>query len=145
MIRTEQEFNRALEQLEREREALEQQRNRLSEMGIEGKDLERAMQPAISFHDQLREEVETYERIKRGEFEPLFNLTHIGRWLIGARIALGMTQRELAERLEVSESVVSRDERNDYHGVSVERAQRILEALGIRVRMEVEEPVVSAA
>lgn len=44
---------------------------------------------------------------------------------------------EAYERLGVSPSQVSRDERNDYHGVSVERAQRVLEALGLQIRVEV--------
>ena len=61
------------------------------------------------------------------------NFAGIGRLLIALRIAKGLTQRELAERLEVSERQVSRDERNEYHGVTVERANRIFEALGVEV------------
>src|SRR2546421_13058436 len=37
----------------------------------------------------------------------------IGQLLIAARIANGMSQRELADRLGVSETQVSRDERNE--------------------------------
>jgi len=48
-----------------------------------------------------------------------------------------VTQRELAKRLEVSESQVSRDERNEYHGITVDRAQRVLDALGVEVTTEV--------
>jgi hypothetical protein len=40
----------------------------------------------------------------------------------------------------VSESLVSRDERNEYHGITVERAQRILDALNETVTAQVEEP-----
>jgi transcriptional regulator with XRE-family HTH domain len=51
-----------------------------------------------------------------------------------------MTQRELARRLEVDETAVSRDERNEYHGITVDRARKVLEALGVRLvtRVEVE-------
>ena len=42
------------------------------------------------------------ERLRRGDLWLLFSLAHIGRWLVGARIALGLTQQELAERLCVS-------------------------------------------
>jgi len=35
--------------------------------------------------------------------------------------------------LGVSEAQVSKDERNEYHGITVEKAQRILEALGIKL------------
>ena len=67
-------------------------------------------------------------------------LTQIGRLLVALRIAHGLTQRGLAERLGISESLVSRDERNEYHGITVERAQRILDALGETVTVRVEEP-----
>ena len=42
--------------------------------------------------------------------------------LIALWIAKGLTQRELAERLEVSEMQVSRDERNEYYGVTRAKA-----------------------
>ena len=145
MIRTEKEYQEALERLAVDRQFLEQQRERLQELGLQGDELARAMHPALSFHDQLKEEVDTYEQIKRGDFEPLYNLTHIGRLLIGLRIARGLSQRELAERLGVSESVISRDERNEYHGISVARAQNILESLEVRFRLELEDPVLEAA
>jgi transcriptional regulator with XRE-family HTH domain len=86
-----------------------------------------------SFHLQLAEEVESYERLKRGEFAEVRNLRGIGQLLIAARISQGISQRELAQRLDVNESQVSRDERNEYHGITIERAARILDVLGIDV------------
>jgi len=38
----------------------------------------------------------------------------------------------------VHESQVSRDERNEYHGVSIERATKIIEALGVQLKTTVE-------
>jgi transcriptional regulator with XRE-family HTH domain len=95
-----------------------------------------------SFHDQLREEVEMFEGMKRGDLGALHNLTSIGRWLIGIRIAKGLTQQELADRLGVAASQVSRDENNDYHAISVERAQRILEALGVQFEAHLAGPII---
>ncbi|MEX2399963.1 MAG: helix-turn-helix transcriptional regulator [Rhodothermales bacterium] len=141
MIRTDTEHQKALEQLERDAETIEAQREHLQSIGLVGEQLDRAMQPMASFHEQLKDEVETYERMKRGDLGTLSSLTSIGRWLIGARIARGMTQKELADRLEVSESQVSRDERNEYHGITVDRAQRTMDALGIRFRAEAENPL----
>ena len=54
------------------------------------------------------------------------------------RIAQGLSQRELAERLAVHESQVSRDERNEYHGITVDRVERILDALGVEVKSTVD-------
>jgi DNA-binding Xre family transcriptional regulator len=144
MIRTDQEYQRALISLRKDSEVIEAQRTALRELGIEGEALDRAMEPMLSFGLQLMEEVEVYERMKRGHLDVLHNLTSIGRWLIGIRIARGISQRDLANRLKVSEAQVSRDERHEYAGISVERAQRILEALGTRFRMELEEPVTEA-
>jgi DNA-binding XRE family transcriptional regulator len=142
MIRSEQEYRKALERLEQDLVVLEKQKTQLEELGLKGEELTRALQPIQSFHEQLREEVEMYERMKRGDLGALRNLTSIGRWLIGVRIAKGLTQQQLAERLGVAPSQVSRDENNDYHGISVDRAQRILEALGVRFEAHLTEPVV---
>jgi ribosome-binding protein aMBF1 (putative translation factor) len=85
------------------------------------------------------------EHRKRGELGEIRNLHGLGRTLVALRIALGLTQRELAERLGVHESQVSRDERNEYHAVTVDRASRILDALGVDLRSAFEEPLVSAS
>ncbi len=142
MIRSEQEYNKALERLEQDLVVLKDQKAHLEALGLMGKQLARALQPIQSFHEQLREEVRMYERMKRGDMGALRNLTSIGRWLIGVRIAKGLTQQELAERLGVAPSQVSRDETNDYHGISVDRAQRILEAMDVRFEAHLTEPVV---
>src|SRR5689334_13516193 len=115
-----------------------QQRQQLRALGMDDHEIERAMQPVVSFHEQLKEEVETYERILRGDVRPIENLSEIGRLLIALRIAAGLSQRDLAQKLGVSESIISRDERNEYHGISTDRAQRILNALQRKVRIEPE-------
>ncbi len=38
----------------------------------------------------------------------------------------------------VEEVQISRDERNEYHGITPERAQRVIEALGVQVTSQVE-------
>ena len=48
--------------------------------------------------EQLKEEVAGYERLQRGEFDELQNVEGLGR----LRIAQGLSQRELAERLEMA-------------------------------------------
>ncbi|MFM7058282.1 MAG: helix-turn-helix domain-containing protein [Planctomycetota bacterium] len=48
-----------------------------------------------------------------------------------------MTQRQLAERLGVHESQVSRDERNEYHGITLDRAARLLDAPGVAPRTSI--------
>jgi hypothetical protein len=79
-----------------------------------------------------------YERLKRGEFEELENLRGLGNLLISLRIAQGMSQRELARRLDLHELQVSRDGRNEYFGITLERAIKILDALNVRLHTKVE-------
>lgn len=45
--------------------------------------------------------------------------------LIGLRIARGLSQQALACALGIDESMVSRDERNGYNGVTVEQALKV--------------------
>jgi ribosome-binding protein aMBF1 (putative translation factor) len=137
MIRNEAEYQEASKRLDDEAKRLEQHRARLKEAGLNDDEIKRVIDPLASFHLQLKEEVEAYERLKRGEFEELDNLRGLGHLLITSRIAQGLTQRELARRLGVHETQVSRDERNEYFGITLERAAKILDALSVRLRSQV--------
>jgi ribosome-binding protein aMBF1 (putative translation factor) len=138
MIRSESEYQEAVKRLSEEQKRLGEHRARLKETGLTDEEIKRVIDPMESFYLQFKEEVESYERLKRGEFEELDNLRGLRHLLIALRIAQGVSQRELAKRLEVHESQVSRDERNEYFGVTLERAGRILEALNVRLRTRVE-------
>lgn len=145
MIRNEREYKEAISRLEKDREVVEAQRKALVETGLSGEEVERALGPMLSFHAQLEEEVEWYEKVRRREFAVSRDVRDIGRTLIALRIANGMSQREFAERLGVSEAQVSRDERNEYHGITIERAQRGLEAMGESLRIQVEDKPLALA
>jgi DNA-directed RNA polymerase specialized sigma subunit len=138
MIRDETEYKDAVNRLADERIRFEEHRTRLRETGLSEEEIKRVIDPMESFHFELGEEVESYERLKRGEFEELENLRGFGQLLISLRIAGGISQRELAKRLEVHESQVSRDERNEYYGITLERAMKVLDALHVRLRTKVE-------
>jgi ribosome-binding protein aMBF1 (putative translation factor) len=138
MIRNETEYQEASARLTDERNRLTEHRARLREAGLSDEEIKRVIDPMESFHLQLKEEVESYERLKRGEFEELDNLRGLGHLLISLRIAQGVSQRELAKRLNVHESQVSRDERNEYFGITLERAVKILDALNVRLHTKVE-------
>lgn len=138
MIRNEAEYQEATRRLSEERERLDALTERLREEVKTDAEIKRVTDPMRSFHLQLAEEVESYERLCRGQFSEIQNLHGLGRLLIGLRISRGMPQRELAEKLGVHESQVSRDERNEYHGLTVQRAARILDVLGARLTSHVE-------
>ena len=140
MIRNDKEYREAVDRIRQENERLARQKAELKALGLGPAEIKRALDPMRSFHQQLEEEVRSYERLKRGQFDELLNLRGLGQLLVSLRIARGLTQRQLAEALGVHETQVSRDERNEYHGVSLERAARVLEALGVEMQSRVELP-----
>jgi ribosome-binding protein aMBF1 (putative translation factor) len=141
MIRNEVEYQEAAKRLKEERTRYDTHEKELVRMGLKPDEVKRAMDPLRSFNLQLEEEVEAYERLKRGDLGELDNLHGLGRTLVALRIALGLTQRQLAERLSVNESQVSRDERNEYQGITVDRASRILDALGVTLKSAFQTPI----
>jgi ribosome-binding protein aMBF1 (putative translation factor) len=138
MIRNESEYQNASTRLKEEHARLAEHRARLKATGMSDDEIKHVTDPIESFHLQLKEDVESYERLKRGEFDELENLRGLGNLLIAVRIAQGVSQRELAQRLDVHESQVSRDERNEYFGITLERAVKILDALNVRLHTKVE-------
>jgi hypothetical protein len=121
MVRNESEYKEAVARLAEERNRLTEHRGRLKEAGLSEEENKRVIDPMESFHLQLAEEVESFERLKRGEFEKLYKLRGFGHLLISLRIARGISQRKLAKRFDVYESQVSRDERNEYFGITLGR------------------------
>ena len=136
MIRTGAEYEQARSRLLDEKKRLSEHEARIKEMGLGPAEIKRAIDPLRSFTLQLEEEVEAYERMQRGSFDPIRNLAGLGQLLIAARVYRNISQRDLAKRLGVHESQVSRDERNEYRSITVERASRILDLLGIELLSE---------
>ncbi|HET6381801.1 MAG TPA: helix-turn-helix domain-containing protein [Armatimonadota bacterium] len=102
--------------------------------------LQKAQQDALSSQLQdLRQEIGEYEALRSGS-QPLVASGSFGelpRFLIQARIASGMTQRDLAESLGVKEQQIQRYEATDYASANLERMRAVIRALGVSVREEV--------
>jgi transcriptional regulator with XRE-family HTH domain len=58
------------------------------------------------------------------------------RTLIQARIAAGLSQKELARRLGLKEQQIQRYEATDYASAKLSRLRAVMHALGIELRME---------
>jgi hypothetical protein len=71
MIRNEAEYQIASARLIEERNRLAEHRARLKSTNMSDEESKRVIDPIESFHHQLKEEVESYERLKRGEFDEL--------------------------------------------------------------------------
>jgi len=140
MIRSESEYQHAIHKFKQDHEIAARQREELTNLGLSEQEVQKAMEPLLSFQAQLTEEITWYENVKRRTFDPARRLTDLGRLLIALRIANGLSQKQLADQLGVPESAVSRDERNEYHGITLERAQRVLDALAENITSSVDEP-----
>ncbi|AET67619.1 hypothetical protein Desor_2010 [Desulfosporosinus orientis DSM 765] len=138
MIKNESAYLKAVEKLKQDQEFIISEKKRFEEMGLNSEQIELAIQPLFSFHEQLKAEVEYYEKMKRGSFNPIYKFTDIGKTLIAYRIYLGMTQAELANRLGVSESQVSRDERHEYYGATTEKIETVMESMGMKATINIE-------
>jgi DNA-directed RNA polymerase specialized sigma subunit len=145
VIRSEKEYREAVERLRQDEEVLALQKEKLEGLGLSEEEVRRALEPMLSFRAQLEEEVEWYERVRRRDFGIIRDLSAVGTLLIALRIANGLSQRELAEKLGVSEAQVSRDERNEYHGITVNRAQRVLDAMNETLTSRVEDKPLALA
>lgn len=139
MIRTELELKQAIPEFEKYQEQIKLEAEKLAEEGFSAEEIRRATQPVELFAAKLKAEIDAYKRLKRGEFEPvdLHNFDELGLLLIRLRIASGLTQKQFAEKLGVDESQVSRDERNEYHGVTTTRLKKLFKALSVDVQTKV--------
>ncbi|SPF54785.1 conserved hypothetical protein [Candidatus Desulfosporosinus infrequens] len=138
MIKNEPAYQKAVEKLKQDQEFIASEKKRFEEMGLNSEQIKMAIQPLFSFHEQLKAEVEYYEKIKRGSFNPIYKFTDIGKTLIAYRIYLGMTQAEVANKLGVSESQVSRDERHEYYGATTEKIETVMESMGMKATIHIE-------
>ncbi len=83
----------------------------------------------------LENELREYESLKSGDFpmESLKSVAEVPSVLIKARIASGLSQRDLAERVGLKEQQIQRYEATDYATANLSRIIEIVSALGTGV------------
>ena len=96
----------------------------------------------VSQLEELREQLREYEAVRDGRIAvlELDSLAALPEALIRARIAAGLTQKELAAALGVKEQQVQQYEATRYARASFARVQRVAEVLGVRIAERVELP-----
>lgn len=105
--------------------------------------LRQAMREAMESQlDELREQLAEYDALRSGKLSvlELDSLGALPEALIRARIAAGLTQKELAMRLHLKEQQVQHYEATRYAGVSLERIQAVADALGVTIHERVTLP-----
>ena len=83
---------------------------------------------------ELREQLKEYEALRAGKKTTFVfdSLTSLPEGLIKARIARGLTQKQLAESLNLQEQQIQRYEATSYEGAALERIEAVAKVLGIR-------------
>ncbi len=92
--------------------------------------------------EELREQMAEYEALRSGRVATLEieGLRDLPEALVRGRIASGLTQKQLAQRLRLKEQQIQRYEATHYKGVSLDRVQEVAEALGMKIREQVTMP-----
>jgi transcriptional regulator with XRE-family HTH domain/Zn-dependent peptidase ImmA (M78 family) len=141
MITTERQLQISKAQAARFRESLAA----LEKGSLDGSDLHPLMKEAQI--DAIRGQLETllaeikeYEDLRSGKTSviELDSLAELPDGLIRARIAAGLTQKHLAERLGLREQQIQRYEASRYEGAAFSRIVDIADAIGLKIRKQLE-------
>ena len=85
--------------------------------------------------ENLRQEIAEYDSLKTQQTPiKITSIKELPLALIKARIAMGMTQKELGEKLGVKEQQVQRDEANQYTSAGFHRIAKVAEILDITIQ-----------
>jgi transcriptional regulator with XRE-family HTH domain len=135
MITNERQLQMARRNIERFKTALN---GDMAEAGVDPAIIE-AQRDALHGEIQVLEaEVDVYIKLRSGSIRTfrIDTLAELPTALISCRIASGMTQKELAERLSLKEQQIQRYETQNYEGASFARIADVANAVGVEMPRE---------
>lgn len=140
MIKNERQYKITLTQIGRFRQALDDLRTSSTQDSTVPTALIKAQEDALQSQlDELCSQIEEYEALRTGKKQVLeiVSFDDLPKALIQARIAAGLTQKQLAKRLGLKEQQIQLYESTEYAGASFTRIQEVIHALGVQVRMDI--------
>jgi transcriptional regulator with XRE-family HTH domain/Zn-dependent peptidase ImmA (M78 family) len=125
-------FERALDQAER-----------VSTVDLHPKIVKAQRDSLQSMVQELRSDLAEYESLKNADQSVIKTDTfeELGASLIKARIASGLSQKALAERLGIKEQQIQRYEADSYQSASYRRLGEVANAIGVRIENQVLVPL----
>ena len=136
MIKNERQYRITRAQVERFERTIKELRSRSQTESNVHPLIARAQEDAVSSQlEDLKREMREYESLKTSEFpiDELEVVSGLPSMLIKARIARGMSQRDLAERIGLKEQQIQRYEATDYASASLSRIREIVSGLSGKV------------
>lgn len=135
MITNERQYRIAKSEARKFEQAIAAARGREARPEVDPRIHQAMIESLESEHAVLREQVKRYEALKAGKVKSrrARSLRELPIVLIEGRIAAGLTQRELAKRLDVPEQQIQRYEATLYAGVSLQRLQEVADVLGLEI------------
>lgn len=96
--------------------------------------------------DDLLVEIEEYEALRDGQVSviEIDSFDQLANGLIKARIAAGLSQKALAQKLGIKEQQIQRYESERYASASFQRLQDVAAAIGVEIREQILLPIVPA-
>jgi ribosome-binding protein aMBF1 (putative translation factor) len=117
---------------------LEREKERIEGKAVEGNPtLQKALVEGVrSQIQEMKEDLEAYEQIKSGEKRVLAlgRLEDLPNVLMMARVAQGMSQRGLAQKLGMKEQQIQRYEATHYQSASLKRVIEVASTLGVEIQ-----------
>lgn len=132
MIRNARQYRITKAQAEKFKQALAEFDDRPSaHPGVHPKLIKAQREAIASQFESLQQEIKEYEELRRSRRRHLDIdlITELPHALIRARIAAGLSQRELAERLGLKEQQIQRYEATSYETASLKRVLEVARAL----------------
>jgi ribosome-binding protein aMBF1 (putative translation factor) len=134
MIRSEREYKEGLQRLTDEASEISLLERKLRQLQVSESQIENTLAARVASQRSLAGEVRAFEtrankRDPQSAAAGVLAGPNLGRVLVAMRIALGMSQRDLADALGMPVADLAREERDEYRGLSMLTARRILETL----------------
>jgi ribosome-binding protein aMBF1 (putative translation factor) len=135
MITNERQYLITQAQAEKFREAL----TSIPAKGLHPKALKAMREGAQSQLAELEAQLAEYNALRAGKVVSfkVDSIVATGEALVKARIVRNLTQKALAERMDLAEQQIQRYEATRYAGVSIERLQAVANALKLRINEEI--------
>jgi transcriptional regulator with XRE-family HTH domain len=144
MITNERQYKITRTELEKFRKAIAGMANAPAREGVHPRLVQAEREALESQLEDLRMELADYEQLKSADVSVITvsSFDELADGLIKARIAAGLSQKALADRLGLKEQQIQRYEAERYGSASYQRLCDIATAIGVRIRNDILLPIV---